>query len=165
MEEAGNNRATLNGMRFAGALLAAASLVWLISIVAAPYVLAHGSSGSLLAPAVYLAGRTVCHQRPERSFHPWGVQMPVCARCFGLYASAPLGAALALFATGLGLARRPLGPARARRVLFLAAIPTAVTVLVQWAGLAYPSSTIRALAAIPLGAAAAWVVVRAVEVN
>ena len=25
-----------------------------------------------------------CHQRPERSFHIWGKQLPLCARCTGI---------------------------------------------------------------------------------
>ena len=41
------------------------------------------------------AGR-VCHQRPERSFHVAGVQLPVCARCTGLYVSGAAGALAAL---------------------------------------------------------------------
>ena len=33
----------------------------------------------------------ICHQRPERSFAIAGIQMPVCARCSGLYVSGALG--------------------------------------------------------------------------
>lgn len=54
------------------------------------------------AAAVYGIGSIVCHQRPERSFHLFAVQMPVCARCTGIYAGAAV-AALVLF----GPARRP----------------------------------------------------------
>ena len=47
----------------------------------------------VLTLAVYQAGSLVCHQRPERSFHLAGVQLPVCARCFGLYLSGAVGLA------------------------------------------------------------------------
>ena len=39
-----------------------------------------------------LAGSLWCHQRPERSPHLWGVQLPLCWRCSGI-----LLGALALF--------------------------------------------------------------------
>lgn len=30
-------------------------------------------------------GRAVCHQLPQRSFHMGGYQLPLCARCSGMY--------------------------------------------------------------------------------
>jgi hypothetical protein len=48
-----------------------------------------------------------------------------------------------------------------RTILLVAAIPTAVTVIVEWLGLMDPGSVARFLAALPLGAAAAWVVATA----
>jgi hypothetical protein len=53
--------------------------------------------------AVYGTGSVVCHQLPERSFHVWGAQMPVCARCAGIY----LGAAIAALVAAAPLKRRP----------------------------------------------------------
>jgi predicted membrane protein DUF2085 len=46
----------------------------------------------LLSFGTYLVGSLLCHQRPERSFFLWGSQMPVCARCLGIYAGAALAA-------------------------------------------------------------------------
>ena len=80
--------------------------------------------------------------------------MPVCARCTGLYVSALLGGLLAL-----AWARRPVEGGRARWLLALASAPTAVTWLGEVAGVVHPSNAVRALAALSLGAAAAWVVV------
>src|SRR5437764_170555 len=55
----------------------------------------HGPSRSVLTTTIYLAASKICHQRPGRSFHTEGVQWPVCARCSGLYLSAPVGAMVA----------------------------------------------------------------------
>jgi hypothetical protein len=52
---------------------------------------------------------------------------------------------------------------RVRWILLVAAIPTAATLAVEWIGVAQPSSLARALAAIPLGFAAGWVVTSAVR--
>ena len=46
-----------------------------------------------------------------------------------------------------------------RLMLAVAALPTALTVAVEVLGLAYPSNVVRALSALPLGAAGAWVLV------
>jgi hypothetical protein len=45
----------------------------------------------------------------------------------------------------------------------IAAVPTATTLALEWAGLAAPSNVVRAVAALPLGAAIAFVMVRAVS--
>ena len=88
------------GRRWIGGALTAATLVWLVLVVAVPAALAREGGGravTLVSAGTYLMGGVVCHQRPERSFHPGGVQMPVCARCFGLY----LGAGLGVLAAGV----------------------------------------------------------------
>lgn len=104
---------------------------------------------------VYLAASRVCHQLPQRSFSTAGVQWPVCARCSGLYLAAPVGAMVA----GLSLRRRR-SAARLRWWLAAAAVPTAVTVGLEWLGLAAPSNLVRFVAALPLGALVAYVIVR-----
>lgn len=48
-----------------------------------------GFSGKLDA-----IGYAVCHQIPERSFHIGDYQLPLCARCSGMYLGAMLGLAL-----------------------------------------------------------------------
>jgi uncharacterized membrane protein len=151
-------------MRAAALSLAAASLIWLVLLVAAPWIVerAPARAAARAAAAIYLAGGVICHQRPERTLHPWGRPMPVCGRCFGLYAAAPFGAAAALAAGALGFAARPRA-ASVRWILLVAATPTIATMAGEWSGLAAPSSIDRAAAALPLGAAVAWVVVRAVD--
>ena len=77
-------------------------VLWGAALAATPYALRHGAAGGALVAgsAVYLVASAVCHQRADRSFHPWGVQLPVCGRCAGLYAGALLGVCAA------GISRR-----------------------------------------------------------
>lgn len=128
------------------------ALLWLAILLLAPLT-ARAGEAPLFYASVYRTAAAVCHQRPERSFDLAGVPLPVCARCIGLYASGALTAA----AAWIGGATVPR---RARAILILAAAPTAITVLLEWTGLAFPSNTARAIAAVPLGAAAGWIFVR-----
>jgi uncharacterized membrane protein len=112
---------------------AAASLVWLAAILAAPHALdgASGAPARLGAGVIYLAGRVVCHQRPERSFVAAGHPLPVCARCTGIYAAAPVACLLAVALPG-GRSRRLWAWAGTPRGVLVAALPTAVSVVVEW---------------------------------
>jgi uncharacterized membrane protein len=139
--------------RWLAAGLTIASLLWVVALVTAPFGVADGSVVSWL---VYHAGGSVCHQRPERSFQIAGEQMPVCGRCFGLYLSGAMAAA----AAWLTVPGRDVSVDTTRKMLALAALPTAVTLAAEWLALAAPSSAVRALAALPLGASAGWIFVR-----
>lgn len=101
---------------------------------------------SFITALVYVAGSLVCHQIPERSFHISGIQLPVCARCTGLY----LGAALGMAALLLAPAARLEFP-RARLALIATAIPTLFTVATAWLGVWDPGNVVRAALALPLG--------------
>jgi uncharacterized membrane protein len=46
--------------------------------------------------AVYAIGSFVCHQLPERSWRLWTAQMPVCARCTGIYFGAAIAALMSV---------------------------------------------------------------------
>jgi hypothetical protein len=124
--------------------------------------------------ALYDIGRFICHQRPERSFFLWAVQMPVCARCTGIYVGAALAAAMMRLTdvpSDKTSVARPSSPARqwaarlrAPRVLLaVAALPTVFTVLVEWTTGTPTSNLVRAVAGAPLGALVAVVVARAIE--
>src|SRR5688500_5253677 len=76
--------------------LALVALLWTSAIV-----VAATSRAPRLSAAMYAAGALVCHQRPERSFYIEDAQLPVCARCFGLYAGALLGVVAWAVAAGL----------------------------------------------------------------
>jgi uncharacterized membrane protein len=137
--------------RTALALTIAAS-IWLLTLVAAPVAAKQGAF-ALPAASVYAFSSRICHQLPERSFDLGGIQLPVCARCFGLYLSGAIGA-LAAWSS-----RRRAGGG-VRIALAVAAIPTAVTWSAEMAGLAAFSNVSRAAAALPLGAVAGWVFVQ-----
>ncbi|HUF47023.1 MAG TPA: DUF2085 domain-containing protein [Vicinamibacterales bacterium] len=140
---------TAKAGRLVAAGLVAATVGW--PVVLASAVQDHAPAWRAV---VYLAAARVCHQQPERSFHTAGQSWPVCARCSGLYLAAPFGAVLA----GLGFGRRGLA-GRARLFLALAAVPTAVTLGLEWLNLLPMTNAIRFLAALPLGAAVALVIV------
>lgn len=140
--------------------LTVAACLWVGAVVAAPYAIASRNPALVAAATfVYQGAGLICHQRPERSFHIAGVQLPVCGRCFGLYLSGALGALVAWFA--------PWGitPRETRLVLVVAAIPTALTVSLEFIGLVQPTNLVRATSALPLGAAAAWIFVRSLRAD
>jgi uncharacterized membrane protein len=145
--------------RLAG-YLTAASVLWAVTIVAAPYAIASRRP-SLVAAAVlvYEGAGFICHQRPERSFHLSGVQLPVCGRCFGLYISGAVGAVAAWLTS-----RRSMS-SRSRTALAVAAIPTALTVSLEFAGVIHPGNLVRAVSALPLGAVAAWIFVASLRAD
>jgi len=134
--------------------LVAAAILWPALLSAATVERIRGEAPAFTT-TIYLIASRVCHQRPERSFQSRAVTWPVCARCSGLYLSAPIGAILALLAVRRGTTR---SPRRIRQVLALAALPTLVTLGVEWSGALPVTSVWRALAAVPLGAAVAWAV-------
>ena len=111
-----------------------------------------------LSTVVFAAGALVCHQRPERSFHAEGAQLPVCARCLGLYGGGLLGVLAWAAGAGLGGAAAPraarlLAPARLRLLIVAAAAPTMLSLVTAWLGVWDPANVLRALLALPLGAA------------
>jgi uncharacterized membrane protein len=146
--------------RFFALLLTSLAVAWTATLFLAPFALL-GTHPRLVSAAAFVyggAGR-ICHQRSDRSFHLAGVQLPVCARCTGLYVSGAAGA----IAAWLGSRRRLAVPRRTRAILVAAAVPTALTVALELLGLVHPSNTMRALAALPLGAAAGWAFVRSLR--
>src|SRR6185436_9681371 len=114
---------------------------------------------------MYAAGSFICHQLPERSFYVQGAQLPVCARCLGLYCGGAFGSVIGASAVVRHRISREeprLARARRWRWTMAAAIPTLATVVLEW-GFGWPiSNTLRAVAALPVGVAVAFVVVSAV---
>ena len=126
----------------------AAAALWVLILLAAPVVPPE------LGVGAYLFGSFVCHQIAERSFHVEAVQLPVCARCFGIYAGAAVAAA--------AMAPR-LGGRSVRVTLVLSTLPTLATVLLERAGLWDPGNVIRAIAGAILGAGVAFAVMAAIH--
>ena len=137
------------------------SVAWAAALPLATLAASHRFAPSLVsvsAFAVYAIGAVVCHQRPERSFFLWAHQMPVCARCAGLYAGAALGALVFVARRAEALRHNPDRPART--ALAIAALPTLVTLVYEWTTGQMPSNTVRAFTGLPLGAAVSWIVIR-----
>jgi len=118
----------------------------------------------VFALAVYGFGSVICHQRPERSFQVWSAQLPVCARCTGIYLGAAVGGMAAVL---LRIKERPragrtqaTGPAGVRVALAVALAPALLTLVYEWTTGLTPSNVVRALTGIVLGLVAAWIVVR-----
>ena len=149
---------------------------WAVLIVLAPLWDAAGNETDpagrkTLAVIVRMAGAQVCHQRPERSFHLHGRPLAVCGRCTGLYVSAALGLLVATARSRRSDGSAAItGPAwwpsrldiRAGW-LTLAGLPTMVTWAMEVAGAWNPGSPLRAIAAVPLGVTAGWLVGRALD--
>jgi uncharacterized membrane protein len=138
--------------------LALTALTWLVLLIVTPL------APSSIATLMYAAGGVICHQLPERSFHLAGFQLPVCARCLGIYAGAAAAASIHVLGVFVaGSARwRLLSPAAARRVFVVSALPTLVTVALEWAGVWAGTNVVRAIAGVALGIGGALVVMSAV---
>ena len=156
-----------------------AILMWMLMLLMVPLLLARETGGravTTVAAGTYLVGSLICHQRPDRSFRLWGVQMPVCARCAGLYLGAAVGALIA----GAGVSSQrfaahvreslirdterggsrgiaELASPALRVIVLAAAVPTGVTWLGEAVGWLPFAGGVRAVAAVPLGAAVTWV--------
>jgi len=135
-------------------LLALGAVAWVALLLGTP---------ALSDPPAWLqaVGSIICHQIPERSFAIGGHQLAVCGRCIGLYGGAAAGAVVALVQGG-GAPRAALSGRAARWTVGLAAVPTALTLVLEWSGLWAGSNAWRCAAGIVLGGAAAIVVMRAV---
>jgi uncharacterized membrane protein len=136
--------------------IAIVTVAWVTAVFAAPLAACTTASGA--SALVYAVGSLICHQRPERSFHLAGSQLPVCARCVGLYAGAAVGAIAWVVAAGLGRQASPRS-ARLRQLrtvrtlIVIAALPTAVSASTALAGWWDPGNALRAALALPLGLA------------
>jgi Predicted membrane protein (DUF2085) len=155
----------------------AASITWAVLLPLAPFAASQAAPARFwygLAFIVYGAGSFICHQLPARSFHSWSAQWPVCARCTGIYFGAAAVAIIAMVRlkpdpTYDTVRLKPdptydsVTTGRARVLLVVAALPTAVTLIYEWTTGVTPSNAIRALAGAPLGAAIAFIVVEALR--
>ena len=100
----------------------------------------------------------MCHQQPNRSFYIDGGQMPVCARCTGLY----LGAVIGVTWDGLRVRNwsqvARLASSTLRWVVLAAAVPMGLSVVAEVVGGVPSGGALRAASAVPLGVAVTWVV-------
>src|SRR5204862_3245268 len=123
------------------AVFALAAVTWLALLLLAPVLPVP------LAGALYALGSRICHQRPERSFHLLAAQLPVCARCLGIYAGGAAGSLLATRARIRPWSNRLLP----RTLLIGGSIPTALTLVFEWSDEWRAPNLARAAAGVPLG--------------
>jgi uncharacterized membrane protein len=154
------------------------AVAWAIALPLAAWIASRPHTTAVLSAmtiAIYGIGSIVCHQLPERSFHLWAAQVPVCARCTGIYAGAAIcalapvarafqtseGRSGALrHAQGIGSLSRDERLALRRGVLVAAAVPSLATLIYEWTTGDVPSNWIRFVAGLPLGVVVAAFVVR-----
>jgi len=132
--------------------MAMTAAVWLALLILAPVL------PTPAAAALYAVGSQICHQRPERSFHLFAAQLPVCARCLGVYAGAALGSTVVLGSRW----RSRVTTLSSRMLLVCGSIPTALTLVAEWSGAWSGSNGARSIAGVPLGVVVAFVVAQGV---
>lgn len=150
---------------------AAASVGWALALPMTAWLASDarpwGSAGYALALATYAVGSLICHQRLDRSFVAFGVQLPVCARCTGLYVGAAVATAFASTRAASAAVRQVVEVVRRPALrhfdpekvsLVASSLPTAATLLYEWGTGDAPANWIRAAAGGSLGAVIAWIV-------
>jgi uncharacterized membrane protein len=146
---------TTRARRLAAILVCSAACAWAGLVLAAPWLASLGGVGLQLSAASYLTGSVVCHQQAARSFHLAGAQLPVCARCTGLYLSGAWGLLFGVVLRALG-ANEPAAALARRwswgRVLVAGTVPMLASVALESVGLWMAPNGWRALTAVP----AAW---------
>jgi len=148
------------------------AVLWAAMLPAAAFAASRPAPASAwygFAFVVYGAGSVLCHQLAARSFHLWATQLPVCARCTGIYAGGAIAAVVRVvrlkpdatyFRNPRRLRLQPDDADRTRRARLLLAtafLPTAATLAFEWTSGQAPSNAVRAFAGLPLGAAGAWI--------
>jgi uncharacterized membrane protein len=141
----------------------ALTILWVILVPAAtfaasPHAAASSDVGAALVWIVYRIGAMICHQRSERSFSLFATQMPVCARCAGIYAGAALIAVGAVLRLPGAYGKTSGAGVDARTVLIWSVLPAAATVVYEWTTAQMPGNWLRAASGLPIGIAVAWVV-------
>jgi uncharacterized membrane protein len=138
--------------------IALVAIGWATLILATPFLAAESTGADLrfrAATLAYIAGSFICHQRPERSFEAFGLPLPVCGRCTGIYLGAALAAAATLFVPRGRLFRMPHAYARWRAILIVAALPIVLSLAAEWFTRIPVSNLARAATGIIAGAAVA----------
>jgi uncharacterized membrane protein len=134
------------------------SIGWATVLPLTTWVAARAHAPALLyagAASIYGLGALICHQLPARSFHLWASQMPVCARCVGIY----VGAAIASLIARAGTVRHE--PRIGRVAIVVAVAPAALTLVYEWWSGQMPANWIRAASGVPIGAMVTALVVAA----
>lgn len=117
--------------RIVALALLAISGAMLVATLVSTLAIAEGAS-----PQWRLLFRIFCHGIPERSLMLLGEAMPICARCFGIYAGLLAGVAVSA-------ARPSIGERPARVAAYLAALPIGIDGVSQALGLRLSTNPLR----------------------
>lgn len=121
--------------------------------IALPVVAAWCAANDLglISQVIFFAYKPYCHQRPDRSYFPWGQQMAFCQRDTAIYAT--------LFLAGLIFIayRHRIQPLRWRNFLLLIA-PMALDGFSQLFGLRESTWELRTITGTLFGIATVWLI-------
>lgn len=131
--------------------LAAIPTAFLGASALCSWAIAHGASMQWR-----LLFRLMCHGKVERCLDLFGVPMPICARCVGIYAGM-LAGIVAFWAVPL-LRERVM-----RTVAFVCVVPLAIDGLTQLAGLRESTNDLRIATGLVAGLAFGLWILSAVE--
>ena len=145
------------------------SVGWTAVLPLTSWIAGRAHAPSLLyaaAATVYTIGALVCHQLPVRSFQLWAVQMPVCARCVGIYGGAAIASVLSgcvgrAFQASHVRSAESLALRVTRLAILAAVAPTALTLVYEWWSGQMPANWIRAASGVPIGVMVTALVVAA----
>ena len=115
-----------------------ASIAWCILIFITPLFAYFHSNLAIFSKYFF---SIICHQMPERSFFILGEQLPVCARCVGIYTGWLFGVLLYAFR----------GAVTTKKMLAISAIPIALDALTQLTGLRESTNLLRLLTGLLFG--------------
>jgi uncharacterized membrane protein len=146
---AGVDRATAAVARHWLAVMNGLALLGVVLPLAAAWLAAH--EATLPARVIFFIFDPICHQRPDRSFHPWGEQMALCQRDTAIVA--------AVLVAGLvyALVRHRVRPLRWLVFLLLIA-PLAIDGVSQIPGWRESTWELRVITGALFGVAAVWLV-------
>jgi hypothetical protein len=160
-------------MHVLGRAFVVLAIAWAVVLPLATFAATRPASDGLqpgfaFALVIYRIGSIVCHQRPERSFQLFAGQMPVCARCTGIYVGAALMALVAPLRRPR-VARTDLGDrltgsgslaaaTEAKWLLLISVLPMAATLVYEWSTGTTPAHWIRAASGLLVGATVSWIV-------
>jgi uncharacterized membrane protein len=115
--------------------------LFIVPIILIPYV--ASVAGEPITRILYLVYRPTCHQIPSRCIQLFGHPMPVCARCFGTYAS--FWGVCLLYGAWRAIPwgrKRPL-PTIKPIVVIVLSIPLVIDGLTQFVGLRESTNLLR----------------------
>ncbi|MBD3388720.1 MAG: DUF2085 domain-containing protein [Candidatus Altiarchaeales archaeon] len=125
----------------------------LLLIFAAPYLAITGHEN--ISELIHVMFGESCHQLPERSFFVYGEKMPVCARCFGIYAGLFTGTLLYPVCGREGVPDS--------RLLLAALAPLALDGITQLTGLRESNNLLRLGTGLIFGAIIPYYIIPALE--